>query len=166
MVIKQTMQADITVKDRRARFVFSPILNFLLSEQGAQYLSMYDQLRFQGFKIKITPNIANFTKSLMMYYRWFRDGDPSKNTLVQTSVDTHPPLGYSQAILFDAKPEVAIINAQSAQSRYINPSTQNNIYTSIYAQNLQEKSRYMQCFEVYDYFKTYGEGKPTEEVAN
>lgn len=50
----------------------------------------------------------------MMYYRWFRDGDPSNGVLVKTSVDMHPPLGYSQAILLEAKPEVAIINAQSA----------------------------------------------------
>lgn len=40
------------------------------------------------------------------------------------------------------------MNAQSTQSRYINPSTSTYLKTSLYASTVQEKTKYMSCFVV------------------
>lgn len=40
------------------------------------------------------------------------------------------------------------MNAQSTQSRYINPSTSTYLKTALYASTIQEKSKYVSCFTV------------------
>ena len=39
-------------------------------------MTLYDQMRFQGFKIKVTPIPKDTTLSSMFYYRWYRDNVP------------------------------------------------------------------------------------------
>lgn len=110
---------------------------------------MYDQFRFQGFKIKFTPNITGANANYMTYTRWFRDAAPA-STYIVPNTDFKAPTGFSPLILFGLRKEVQIVNAQSTQSRYINNNVQNNMYGSIYATDIQEKSSYVPSFKIYE----------------
>ena len=73
------------------------------SVSQSRYLSLYDQMRFQGFKIKMTPIPKDTTVNTMFYYRWYRDnvplGDP---TILSTNDNNYRfPSGYVPAILLE-----------------------------------------------------------------
>ena len=59
-------------------------------------MTLYDQMRFQGFKIKITPIPKDTTLSSMFYYRWYRDNVPLADNmlLAYDNRDYRFPTGY------------------------------------------------------------------------
>ena len=140
ITIKQTYVGPVNVDGGSLKIAFNPGLNFIMSEQGKQYLTMYDQFRFQGFKIKFTPNITGANANYMTYTRWFRDAAPA-STYIVPNTDFKAPTGFSPLILLGLRKEVQIVNAQSTQSRYINNNVQNNMYGSIYATDIQGRYR-------------------------
>ena len=53
-------------------------------------------MRFQGFKIKITPIPKDTTVNTMLYYRWYRDNVPlaDNKLLAYDTTDYRFPTGY------------------------------------------------------------------------
>lgn len=101
VVCKSTMIGHLFVDEGRVRGAFCPALNMLGTEQMRQYMALYDQMRFQGFKIKITPMPRDTTVNTMFYYRWYRDNVPMGDPVI-LSVDTSQtrnPSGFNPAIL-------------------------------------------------------------------
>ena len=102
VVCKSTFIGNMKVGNGRVRGAFCPALNIMGTAQMMQYMTLYDQMRFQGFKIKVTPIPKDTTLNSMFYYRWYRDNVPlADNKLL--SYDTREyrfPTGYTQALLF------------------------------------------------------------------
>ena len=59
-------------------------------------MTLYDQMRFQGFKIKVTPIPKDTTLNSMFYYRWYRDNVPlaDNKLLAYDNREYRFPTGY------------------------------------------------------------------------
>lgn len=76
-----------------------------------------------------------------MMYRWYRDGVPTVGNVAQNQDEqlayaSLGPSGVIEPVLTGIRSEVQIMNAQSTQSRYINPATSTYLKTSLYASTM------------------------------
>lgn len=103
VVCKSTFIGNMAVEQGRVRGAFCPALNIMGTDQMLQHLSLYDQMRFQGFKIKITPIPKDTTVNTMFYYRWYRDNVPLGEPKIMGTNDNgyRFPSGYIPAILLE-----------------------------------------------------------------
>ena len=106
VVCKSTFIGNMAVEQGRVRGAFCPALNILGTDTMRQHMSLYDQMRFQGFKIKMTPILKDTKANTMFYYRWYRDNVPlGKPTIISTDDSDYPiPAGYNSVLLLDVDP--------------------------------------------------------------
>ena len=91
VVCKSTFIGNMKVAKGRVRGAFCPALNILGTDTMRQHMSLYDQMRFQGFKIKMTPILKDTKANTMFYYRWYRDNVPlGKPTIISTDDSDYP----------------------------------------------------------------------------
>ena len=52
----------------------------MLSEQGMRYMSLFDEVRFSGFKLSISVNLPDVSSKYSCSYKWDRKFDVSKES--------------------------------------------------------------------------------------
>ena len=149
IVVKQQygFKVEVGAENSRFSFQFNPLLNLIASGKFKTYAELYDQFRCQGITMKFVPNIVNNAESYTIGYRWFRDGCPYGESTEDRCLELE---GYTKPYVFYVDERVDLLSAGSSNIKRITPNYQSNIYSSIYASSIQEKSKYINTFEALD----------------